>query len=90
MRRIGFQWTEWSTPPVTCTIVVGCWAVAFLALAGLAWILGLSDAASTAFALAQAFLAGGAALLAVGLLAGLILVRRASGRPRAVEGPAHR
>jgi len=90
MTRLGFQWTEWSTPPITATIVVTCWALAFAAFAGVASLLGFADAARAALVLTQAFLAGGGVLLLVALLAGSGLARRDAPGARPVERTVHR
>ncbi len=86
--RLGFRWTEWSTPPVTATIIVVSWAFTFLLFAATARVLGFDGAASTAAALAKGFAAGGSALLGVGLLASVVESRRVAARP--VERPVHR
>jgi hypothetical protein len=87
MARLGFQWTEWSTPPVTATIVVTSWALAILLFALLAHAMGFSDAAREAVRTARAFLAGGGSLLAVAFVFGLIAPRPTG---KTVEGPVHR
>jgi hypothetical protein len=87
--RLGFRWTEWSTPPVTATIIVVSWAFTFLMFAAVARVLGFGGAASTASALAKGFAAGGTALLGVGFLASLVESRRVAGR-QPVERPVHR
>ena len=80
--RLGFRWTEWSTPPVTATIIVVSWSLTFLLFSGVASLLGFSSASSTAAALAKAFVAGGTALLGVAAVASLIASRRiASSQP---------
>lgn len=90
MSRVGFRWTMWSTPPVTCTIVVTCWALTFLVAAGVAALLGISDGARIAWALAKACLAGGATLLGVAGLTGIAISRRDAAQARAVERPVER
>ena len=87
MARLGFRWTEWSTPPVTATIVVTSWALAILLFALLAQAMGFADAARDAVRTARAFLAGGGSLLAVALIFGLIPARPAE---NTVERPVHR
>ena len=87
--RLGFRWTEWSTPPVTATIIVVSWALTFLLFSGVAGLLGFSSASSTAAALAKAFVAGGTALLGVAAGASLVASRRFSSR-QPVERPVHR
>lgn len=85
---MSFQWTEWSTPPVTATIVASSWGLTFLLLALVSNLLGFDVAARGAFVVARALFAGASALLAVAFAAGFGLerVRRA----RAVERPVHR
>lgn len=87
--RLGFRWTEWSTPPVTATIIVVSWAFTFLLFAAVARVLGFSGAASTAAALAKGFVAGGTALLGVAGMASLVESRRLAAR-RPMEDPVHR
>ena len=87
MSRIGFEWTDWSTPPVTATIVVGSWGLTFLVVALLASLLGFEMAASAAFVVAKAIFAGAAALFGVAVVAGISLEKRTRGTAQAVERP---
>jgi uncharacterized membrane protein YtjA (UPF0391 family) len=90
VNRLGFQWTDWSTPPVTATIVVSSWAITFLLVALLASALGFDVAARGAFLVAKALFAGAGALLAVAVVLGISMERAARRRARPVERPVHR
>lgn len=79
MPRLVFRWTDWSTPPITCAIIVTCWALMFLLAAGVAALFGRTGGAHTALALTRAFLTGGAALLGVAALAGVGTIPRDPG-----------
>jgi hypothetical protein len=85
---MSFQWTEWSTPPVTATIVVSSWGITFLLVALVSNLLGFDVAARSAFLVGRALFAGASALLGVAFVAGFGLVRVR--RSRAVERPVHR
>jgi hypothetical protein len=87
MTRPGFRWTDWSTPPVTATIVVTSWALVILLFALIANAMGFSETARDAVRVGRAFLAGGASLLAVALVCGFIPSRTPAGT---VERPVHR
>ena len=90
MSRLGFQWTDWSTPPVTATIVVSSWGLTFVVVSILANMLGFEVAASGAFIVAKALFAGASALFAVALVAGISLHKPASRSAQPVERPLHR
>lgn len=90
VNRLGFQWTDWSTPPVTATIVVTSWGITFLLVALISGILGFDVAASGAFTVAKALFAGACALFLVAILAGISLEKPVRSRPRPVERPVHR
>jgi uncharacterized membrane protein YtjA (UPF0391 family) len=87
---MSFEWTEWSTPPVTATIVACSWGLTFLVLALVSDLLGFDTAAHSAFLVGRALFAGASALLAVAFVAGFGLERIVRRRSRPVERPVHR
>ena len=90
MFRISFRWTEWSTPTMTGSVVVICWAVALLMVAGGALLFGAQDLALTAFKISRLLFVVFAVLIALSLTAGLTFVPPSRGHAPAAPAESRR
>jgi uncharacterized membrane protein YtjA (UPF0391 family) len=79
-RFLGFDWTGWSTTPMTLSIITLCWALAFLALSFGAGLCGFGEVAGTTAGIGKALLTLFGLLLAMSLVAG-IFWKVPAGRP---------
>lgn len=79
-RYLGFDWTGWSTTPMTLSIITLCWALAFSAVSLGANLLGFGGVAEATAGIAKVLLALFGLLLAMSLAAG-IFWKVPAGRP---------
>ncbi|GJM44950.1 MAG: hypothetical protein DHS20C21_17920 [Gemmatimonadota bacterium] len=90
MVRFRFEWTSWSTGPVTGCIIVASWALTAAIVGILMNVFQATASAAFTLSLAKALFATSVALLTFALATGVVLERVPSGRLRSpkVESPA--
>jgi len=79
-RFLGFEWTGWSTTPMTLSIIALSWAITFLAVSLAAGLFGFGGVAGVAGEIAKGLGSLFVLLLTMSLVAGLVW-RIPAGRP---------